>query len=105
MTREEAIKYLKSSGMTNEQIKAISSAFTCDYYDYEAKTCRRSEAPGSGYWIKETISLPLSDSVKECVRCSNCQLHFDYPTNFCPNCGNDKRGRESEEIDEKNKEA
>ena len=44
MTREEAIKYLKSSGMTDEQIKAISSAFACDYYDYEAKTCRRSES-------------------------------------------------------------
>ena len=43
MTREEAINYLKSSGMSEEQIEAIASAFTCDYYDYEAKTCRRAE--------------------------------------------------------------
>lgn len=30
MTREEAINYLKSSGMSDEQIKAVMDAFTCE---------------------------------------------------------------------------
>lgn len=30
MTREQAINYLKSSGMTEEQIKTVMDAFTCD---------------------------------------------------------------------------
>ena len=51
-----------------------------------------------GEWIEETIALPLSDSSKECVRCSKCGLHFDYKTNFCSNCGDDKRGEINEHI-------
>ena len=30
MTREQAINYLKSSGMTEEQIKTVMDAFTCE---------------------------------------------------------------------------
>ena len=30
MNREEAIYYLKSSGMSDEQIKSVIDAFTCD---------------------------------------------------------------------------
>lgn len=30
MTREQAINYLKSSGMSDEQIKSVIDAFTCD---------------------------------------------------------------------------
>ena len=30
MTREQAINYLRSSGMSDEQIKAIEDAFTAD---------------------------------------------------------------------------
>ena len=30
MTREQAINYLKSSGMSDEQIKAVMDAFTCE---------------------------------------------------------------------------
>ena len=30
MTREQAINYLKSSGMSQEQIKSVTDAFTCE---------------------------------------------------------------------------
>lgn len=43
MTREQAINYLKSSGFSDEQIKAIKDAFTCDkcsMYDPERKSCK-----------------------------------------------------------------
>ena len=33
MTREQAINYLKSSGMSDEQINGIASAFTCQGYN------------------------------------------------------------------------
>lgn len=33
MTQNEAINYLKSSGMSDEQIKAISDAFTSKYVE------------------------------------------------------------------------
>ena len=38
-------------------------------------------------WITCTLCVPLSDTVKEAVRCSNCGLHFDFGMDFCPHCG------------------
>ena len=40
-----------------------------------------------GKWDEEELSLPLSDSTRTAYRCSNCTLHFDSPTKYCPNCG------------------
>ena len=41
-----------------------------------------------GEWINQFIGG------NECVMCSECKLHFDIGTNFCPNCGADMRGEE-----------
>ena len=38
-------------------------------------------------WIAEKIIPPLSDTQKEIYKCSECGLHFDAETNYCPNCG------------------
>ena len=43
--------------------------------------------PKTGHWINEILPLPLSDGSKECVRCSNCGLHYDDVSYYCPNCG------------------
>ena len=43
-----------------------------------------SETPGE--WINQFIGG------NECVMCSECKLHFDIGTNYCPNCGADMRG-------------
>ncbi len=46
MTYEQAIHYLKSSGFSNEQIKAIKDAIICErcskciMYDPKTKTCK-----------------------------------------------------------------
>lgn len=45
------------------------------------------QEPKTGHWIKETIPIPLSDTGKECVRCSECNLHYDVGSVYCPNCG------------------
>lgn len=41
----------------------------------------------TGKWIDDSRTLPLSDAVKHCVRCSNCGTHWDYATRYCPYCG------------------
>ena len=41
----------------------------------------------TGRWIAMSRTLPLSDAVKYCVRCSNCGTHWDYATSYCPHCG------------------
>ena len=41
-----------------------------------------------GEWINQFIGG------NECVMCSECKLHFDIGTNYCPNCGADMRGKE-----------
>lgn len=50
--------------------------------------------PIKGKWIKQTLAMPLSDSTKDCVMCSNCKTRWDMDCNFnfCPNCGADMRG-------------
>lgn len=47
----------------------------------------KAEPKKHGRWIFEQLPLPLSDSSKECVRCSVCGTHWDYESNYCPNCG------------------
>ena len=49
-----------------------------------------------GYWIKEVWVAPLSDSTMNVYQCSKCGLHYQCESNFCPNCGADMRGGNSE---------
>lgn len=40
-----------------------------------------------GEWI-ETMGEWVSEHCRKRVfKCSECELHFEYPFNFCPNCG------------------
>lgn len=41
----------------------------------------------NGKWIMDRIVPPLSDSCRFVPMCSECQLHFDTKTRYCPNCG------------------
>lgn len=40
-------------------------------------------------WLHVQLPLPLSDSSKSCVQCSNCLTHWDEDCEFryCPYCG------------------
>lgn len=44
-------------------------------------------AQKQGQWVQIYIPLPLSDSGKDCYCCSECRTHWDYTSNYCPNCG------------------
>lgn len=41
-----------------------------------------------GEWVR------MSFDDKTIVYCSECHLHYEYPFNFCPNCGAEMRGKE-----------
>lgn len=43
--------------------------------------------PKQGQWVQIYIPLPLSDGGKDCYCCSECRTHWDYTSNYCPNCG------------------
>lgn len=43
--------------------------------------------PKQGQWVQIFIPLPLSDGGKDCYCCSECRTHWDYTSNYCPNCG------------------
>jgi hypothetical protein len=61
---------------------------TEENYDVIKKAIKALEQePRKGHWIKETMPIPLSDAGKECVRCSECNLHYDVESVYCPNCG------------------
>lgn len=52
-----------------------------------------------GEWIKKTFEFPvfsgegdfLIPDIKIAYECSKCNTHWDYTSNFCPNCGADMR--------------
>jgi uncharacterized protein (UPF0212 family) len=83
MTREECIKVLqalwryKDCGYSENEIR--------ESLDMAIKALEQE--PRKGHWIKETMPIPLSDGGKECVRCSECNLHYDVESVYCPNCG------------------
>lgn len=63
-----------------------------DFYEenYIPNVTKKEEASYSGKWILEFLPLPLSDSERTAYKCSKCGLHYDTPTNYCPNCGDKK---------------
>lgn len=86
-------------------IKAIDDLPNCynGYSDTYDKACIigvleevPTAEPKKGKWIPKTL-YPLSFSdgeCKDCVQCSNCKTHWDFETNYCPNCGARMEGRE-----------
>ena len=53
------------------------------------------DARPKGEWIKKTFEFPvfsgegdfLIPDIKIAYECSKCNTHWDYTSNFCPNCG------------------
>ena len=108
MTREEAIYYLKSSGMSDEQIKSVIDAFTCEdcisreealkvmcdncpmyncvcgcsSYRHIERMPSVTPQPTIGKWINvDSLDGALWHA------CSECGETEFYATNYCPNCG------------------
>ena len=54
-------------------------------YDRGYITAMKAYSRPQGKWINQFIGG------NECVMCSECKLHFDIGTNYCPNCGADMR--------------
>lgn len=46
---------------------------------------------GQGHWNHEVWEAPLSDSTMNVYECSECGLHYQTESNFCPNCGANMR--------------
>ena len=67
-----------------ETSKIEHKAYNEGFKDGVEQGIKLSETPGE--WINQFIGG------NECVMCSECKLHFDIGTNFCPNCGADMRG-------------
>ena len=96
MTREEAIKNLKS-------IKKDMS-HVCDEYDAIQLAIHTLESVNS--FLKEVSSMDLdrvhwihmNDDFNDWLECSRCgygsegEVKYGQGTNFCPNCGADMRG-------------
>ena len=51
-----------------------------------------------GKWMHDLLVVPLSNTVKESIRCSECGTHWDIDCDFayCPNCGARMEGKEQE---------
>ena len=69
---------------TVETSKIEHKAYNEGFKDGVEQGIKLSETPGE--WINQFIGG------NECVMCSECKLHFDIGTNYCPNCGADMRG-------------
>ena len=57
-----------------------------------AKNNRRLQ----GEWIKMQGEWVTDTAYKIYFKCSECDGHFGYPFNFCPNCGSQMLGGEKE---------
>ena len=64
---------------TVETSKIEHKAYNEGFKDGVEQGIKLSETPGE--WINQFIGG------NECVMCSECKLHFDIGTNYCPNCG------------------
>lgn len=40
-----------------------------------------------GEWLKAQGEWVTDTAYKICFKCSECKSHFEFPFNFCPNCG------------------
>lgn len=89
MTREEAIALMKrnADGYYPKMTEALDMAI---------KALEQEPAYKVGKWIKQTLIMPLSDSTRDCVMCSECKTHWELEYKYCPNCG--AKMVESEEI-------
>lgn len=57
-----------------------------------------SAQPKHGYWTESHEHIYITNGVKEWTNwyCSECDAPNDKPTDFCPYCGADMRGRLNE---------
>ena len=61
----------------------------CPYQNEEIKVTQKK-----GHWVHDTIISPINNmeiSLPSGV-CSECDIHVEYTSKFCPNCGADMRG-------------
>jgi hypothetical protein len=123
MNREEAIYYLKASGMSDEQIKSVIDAFTCDDCISRAKalemlgdepenwtdTEKEIQEVNDYRWFKFILEeLPPITSQQKIGKwidvdsldgalwhaCSECGETEFYATDYCPNCGCRMKGED-----------
>ena len=83
VSKESVIKAIDKHTFDTEYGLCLDDDITCILEELPPVTLTRPKAK----WIRETLVIPLSDSTKNCVRCSCCDLHFDVGTKYCPNCG------------------
>ena len=57
-----------------------------------------SAEPKTGHWTEEHEHVYMGNGVKEWTNwyCSKCDAPNDKPTDFCPYCGCDMRGKQDE---------
>ena len=65
------------------------------------KTVEQETVYKVGKWIKQTLIMPLSDSTKDCVMCSECKTHWELEYKYCPNCGAKMEVKDGNEYDSK----
>ena len=105
MTREQAINYLRSSGMSEEQINTVIDALSAKpsddatLKDIFCMDCEYKNAePKTGHWIEEDRYIDRYDGTIEILQCSLCGFKHHYcqgdtsltdytQFKYCPNCG------------------
>lgn len=115
MTRKQVINYLRSSGMSEEQINGVVEGLTCEDAVSREAVLKAIEGKEYKFQVYEAIEkLPpvapkqrtgkwfideRPESNRETI-CSVCEqpifkyhkLDFDYRPAYCPNCGAKMRG-------------
>ena len=94
MNKEQAVTYLKFSGFSDEQIKAIEGAFSCPSAGVDCEDCPAYEKK-TGKWIKSDAVLIVGYAdtenyiklpAQECSMCHKPHIR-GYMAKYCPNCG------------------
>ena len=76
MTNKEAIEQLKWV-----QKRICDITYSPESFEALDRAIKTLEERPQGEWINQFIGG------NECVMCSECKLHFDIGTNYCPTCG------------------